>query len=503
MKVMGIVGAGVMGLGIAQIAALAGLRVKMFDVGEGVAEKGCDRLAETLMALVSRNKIEATTAEAAIARIETQSELAGLADCDVLVEAIVERLDAKQQLFVQLESIVRPDAILASNTSSHSITIIASACERPQRVVGFHFFNPVPLMKIVEVVAGERTDPEVTSIMLALGTRLGHRAVLASDTPGFIVNHAGRGYVTEGMKILQEGVAPVEAVDCILRGIGFRMGPYQLLDLTGLDVSHPVMESIYDQFYGDPRYRPSYVLRRRMAAGLLGKKVGRGFYDYGEPAAAENPTVEATPVAGERASGPVWIWAAFDDWRQRLVTLAMDAGATVEDGDHPSPDALCLVAPAGEDATATAQMLRVNPERVLAVDMLGNPAVHAIMGTMVTEDDCLQAARTLLAASAPVVEINDSAGFVAQRTLAMIVNIAAEMAQQRIAHPDDIDAAVKLGLGYPFGPFEWGDRLGPTQMLAISEALFRETGDARYRPSPWLVRRARLGISLLQPDRLG
>lgn len=499
MEVIAIVGAGVMGLGIAQIAALAGIRVKLFDVGEGIAERGRDRLAETLIGLASRGKLEQREAQAAIARLEPQSNMAELADCDAVLEAIAESIDAKQQLFNQLEEIVRADAILASNTSSFSITAIASTCTRPQRVVGFHFFNPVPLMKIVEVVAGERTDHQVIATMLALGTRMGHRAVLASDTPGFIVNHAGRGYVTEAAKMLQESVAPVEAIDRILCGFGFRMGPFQLLDLTGLDVSHPVMESIHAQFYGDPRYRPSYVLRRRAVAGLLGKKVGRGFYGYGQ----DNVPNEAAP-SRERPDNrkSFWIWAAFDDWRQLLVDVARAAGAIVEVGEKPSSDAVCLIAPAGEDATTIAHRLALDPAMVVAIDMLGNASIRAIMGTVVTEKICIETARALLETWVPVEEINDSAGFVAQRTLSMIVNIASEMAQQRIAQPDDIDAAVKLGLGYPFGPLEWGDRLGPHHILAITEALFRETGDARYRPSPWLVRRARLGISLRHGDRL-
>ena len=501
MESLGIAGAGVMGLGIAQIAAIAGMNVRVFDIGEGVAAGACARLETTLRGLAAKGRLEPHAVEAAIGRLQPLTEMSGLAGCDVIVEAIVENLEVKRQFFKQVEEIVGPNCILASNTSSHSITAIASACSKPERVIGFHFFNPVPLMRIVEVIPGELTDAAVTASMAALGQRLGHRSVVASDTPGFIVNHAGRGYGTEAVKILQEGVAPVETIDRILRAAGFRMGPFELLDLTGLDVSHPAMETIYEQFYGEPRFRPSYLLRRRYKAGLFGRKSGSGFYRYGTDAPGKG---ESHPEAAvERtAPCPVWVWAEFPDWRELLTGYVQEQGFFVDAGDMPGPGSLCLVAPAGGDATGTALRLGIDPAHVVAVDLLGLPKLHTIMTTPVAEEKYVAAARFLLSATGPVVEINDSYGFVGQRVLAMIVNIAAEMAQQRIAMPRDIDAAVKLGLGYPFGPLEWGDTLGTHRVLAITRAMFAETGDPRYRPSSWLVRRDRLGLSLHHPERI-
>src|SRR5690606_10302928 len=211
-----------------------------------------------------------------------------LAGCDLVVEAIVERLDAKRALFAELEGIVGEGCVLASNTSSLSVTAIAAGCARPQRVVGWHFFNPVPLMKVVEVVNGARTEPGIVDDMVALSRATGHLPVVAQDTPGFIVNHAGRAYGTESLKALSEGVADVPTIDRILReqvgfdGSGFRLGPFELMDLTGLDVSHPVMESIYRQFYDEARFRPSVITAQRVAAGLLGRKTGEGFYRYAD-----------------------------------------------------------------------------------------------------------------------------------------------------------------------------------------------------------------------------
>lgn len=255
---MGLVGTGVMGAGIAQIAAQAGVEVRLYDAREGAAVTARDNLASTLGKLVAKEKITQASADAAVALLKPVTAIEELAACDMVVEAIVENLDAKRGLLTQLEGIVDAECILATNTSSLSVSAIATACQHPQRVAGFHFFNPVPLMRVVEVIDGIATDPAVSDALLDLARRMGHTGVRAKDTPGFIVNHAGRAYGTEALKILGEGVAPQGDVDRILReGAGFRMGPLELFDLTALDVSHPVMESIYTQFYNDPRYTPS------------------------------------------------------------------------------------------------------------------------------------------------------------------------------------------------------------------------------------------------------
>jgi 3-hydroxybutyryl-CoA dehydrogenase len=354
-------------------------------------------------------------------------------------------------------------------------------------------------MKVVEVIEGARTEPWVGEALVALAKRLGHRPVRAADTPGFIVNHAGRGFGTEALRILQEGVAPFAEIDRILReAAGFRMGPFELLDLTGLDVSHPVMESVYEQFYQEPRFRPSYVLRQRLAAGLLGRKSGQGFYLYKE---GKPQPVPAPPVPqGNRR--PVWAAADEDDGRDALHALARAAGWTLDEGAKPGQDSLCLVAPLGRDATTAALAVGADPERTVAVDLLLGPERRrTAMTTPVTRPAFLDSALALLAADGTAVSrIHDSPGFVAQRVLATIVNIACDIAQQRIATPEDIDAAVTLGLGYPRGPLAWGDALGAGRLLKVLEAMREATGDPRYRPSPWLSRRARLGVSLLTPE---
>lgn len=492
--VLGIVGAGVMGRGIAQVAVLAGIRVLIHDSRVGAAGQAVDQLAGTLHTLQKKGRLEATAVETALERVHGVDALQALAPCQVVVEAIVEDLDAKRRVMRELESVVTDAAVLATNTSSLSVTEIAAGARLPGRIAGMHFFNPVPLMRLVEVVRGERTQPEVADFLVELAERFGHKPVRARDTPGFIVNHAGRGYGPEALRILTEGVASVETIDAVLRGAaGFRMGPFELFDLTGLDVSHPATEAIYRQYYGEPRYQPSNAAGRRVAAGLLGRKTGRGFYSYED---AAPPPASGVPVASSANSQLSSVWLSPRAEAVRPIVTA--AGAVLETGDRPSPQALCVLAPLGMDASAAAAELGLDGSRCVAVDVLfGLDTCRTLMATVATSSDTLAEAYALFTADGIQCHvISDSAGFVCQRVVAMLVNISCDMAQQRIAAPQDIDDSVVLGLGHPRGPLSWGDAVGPTVMLSVLEALHATTGEARYRPSPWLRRRAQLGQSL-------
>ena len=285
-RTVGIVGAGAMGRGIAQVAAAGGFAVKLFDSRPGACDEAVAFVAGMLARQVEKGRMDAAAAESAKARLHSVPDPADFASCDLVVEAIVEDLSAKQALFRQLEEIALDTTILATNTSSLSVTEIAAVCKAPERVAGLHFFNPVPLMDLVEVVSGLRTAGWVVETLLDVAGRMGKKAVRVEDTPGFLVNHVGRGYGPEALRILSEGIAGPAEIDRIMRAAGFRMGPFELFDLTGLDVSQPVTEAIHAQFYDDPIYRPSVIGRRRMAAGLLGRKTGRGFYDYSGKAEA-------------------------------------------------------------------------------------------------------------------------------------------------------------------------------------------------------------------------
>lgn len=494
--VVGIIGCGIMGRGIAQIAVLAGAQVRLMDSREGAAVAAREELLATFGKLAEKGKLDKSAAAAAGERLKACNALQDLAGCHVIVEAIVEDLSAKRALFASLENIVGPDVILATNTSSLPVTSIAAGLKHPERVAGFHFFNPVPLMKIVEAIGGIRTDPEITDYLLALGKHWGHTAVRAKDTPGFIVNHAGRGYGTEGLRLLAEGVASVPTLDNILRDTaGFRLGPCELLDLTGLDVSHPVMESIYHQYYEEPRFRPQVYTRQMLTAGLLGKKAGQGFYRYGADGKKEAIAEEA-PAAQRPAH--VWLSRTRPELAERIASLIAAAGDILESGERPSDDALCIVTPLGDDATTCCVREGLDARRTVGVESLFDLSRrHVVMTTPATEPQYLAMACGLFGATGtPVSVIRDSVGLVTQRVVAHIVNIACEIAQQGIADPADIDRAVTLGLGYPHGPLAWGDQLGTVTVLTILKNLEEQTGDARYRPSPWLQRRALLGLSL-------
>jgi 3-hydroxybutyryl-CoA dehydrogenase len=486
-EVIGIVGTGVMGRGIAQLFAQAGHEIRLFDANDGAVAAAIAFVRGMIDRQVTKGTLGLEAAADMVARIRPCDDAAGLAGCTIVIEAIVERLEPKQALFRDLEPIVGPDCILATNTSSLLVSAIASACARPERVAGLHFFNPVPLMKLAEVIPGVLTDTAVTERLRAMVEGAGHRAVLAADQPGFLVNHAGRALYTEGFRLVEEGVADYATIDRIMReGAGFRMGPFELLDLTGLDVSGSVMQSIYEQFQHDPRYRPSALVAPRVGAGLYGRKSGRGFYSY----AGSERQDPAEPPAPETA-GTIWLHEDVSDAVRGLLGDAVVA--------DPAEADVLLLSPWGEDVTGAALRLGLDPARCVAIDPATDVAKRrTLMHSPATCADVVAIAHGLLARDGVKVSvIADSIGFAAQRILAMIVNTGCEIAQRGIASPADIDDAVRIGLGYPMGPLALGDRIGARRVFGILAGLQEATGDPRYRPSQWLRRRALLGLTLV------
>ena len=482
----GVAGAGTMGRGIAQVLAQCGARTLVYDAQPGAAQKGKQSIGDALARLAEKGRVKPAEADAILGRIEVVDALERLAPCHVVVEAIVEDLAAKRELFSRLEKIVGDGCILASNTSSLSVTAMAAACRRPERVAGYHFFNPVPVMRIVEVVDGVLTAAWATDALTALARRFGHEPIRCKDTPGFVVNHAGRAFVPESLRVLSEGVADFPTIDRILvDAAGFRIGPFGLMDLVGLDVSHAVMKSMYEQYFDEPKYKPSFIAEPRVAAGLLGRKTGRGWYAYGKDGAAEKIPEPSVPTGTAKSA-----WAVPE--LRELVS-----------GSSSSKDAeICFVAPLGKDVTTAALELGLDPARTVGVDPLfGFSKRRTLMVNPATRRDVRAAAHAMLAFDGvPVSVISDSPGFVAQRVVAHIVNVGCDIAQMRIAAPADLDRAVMLGLGYPKGPLAWGDALGPKNILAVLEGMHEIFKEPRYRPSPWLRRRAQLGISLLTPE---
>lgn len=488
-----------MGRGIAQMAAQGGCNVKLYDSQSGAGAKALAAIGEQWDKLAAKGRIPPAEATKLKQRLKVVDTLQAMADCDLVVEAVVEQMAVKQALFTELETVVAETAVLATNTSSLSVTAIGAALKHPERFAGLHYFNPVPLMRVVEVIAGLRTDPTVCQRLGEHVRQIGHTPVQAKDTPGFIVNHAGRGYGTEALRIAGESVADFATIDRILKDqTGFKLGPFELMDLTALDVSHPVMESVYHQYYQEPRYRPSVITAQRLVGGLLGRKTGAGFYTYID-GAIQLPAEPAVPAVS--AMPPVWV-SPRAARRADLLQLLKNLGASIETAESPSDAALIVVAPLGFDISTIAAVDRLDATRTVGIDMLipdagckrrvlaTNPATTAAMR---------DAAHALFARDGKAVSvIRDSAGFVTQRVLATIVNIASDICQQGICSPQDLDTAVVLGLGYPLGPLALGDRLGAASVLEILFNMQTVHGDPRYRPSPWLRRRGALGISLMQ-----
>jgi 3-hydroxybutyryl-CoA dehydrogenase len=494
-----IVGTGAMGRGIAQIAAQAGSQVLLYDVSEGAAMAAATAIHDQWTRLADKGKLAASDVTLFASRLTVVTQLAELAACDLVVEAIVERLETKQSLFKSLEAVVSAQCVLASNTSSLSITAIAAALAHPARLAGFHFFNPVPLMKVVEVIGGLQTDESICQRLSDYAKTMGHTPVRAADTPGFIVNHAGRGYGTEALRIAGECVADFATIDRILKDqAGFKLGPFELMDLTALDVSHPVMESIYHQYFQEPRYRPSPITAQRLAGGVLGRKSGQGFYGYVDGKIVVPPEPPVPPL-----QLPVSVWISPKaSRRQALIALVHQLGATIESGPRPSDKALIVVAPLGFDVTTIAAVEQLDATRTVGIDMLMDDAQtrrRVIATNPATRVDMREAAAALFAADGkPVSVIKDSGGFVTQRVVATVVNIGADICQQGVCSPTDLNLAVEIGLGYPRGPLALGDWVGPVNILEVLFNLQTVYGDPRYRPSPWLRRRAALGLSLMQ-----
>ncbi|WP_063044336.1 3-hydroxyacyl-CoA dehydrogenase [Nocardia pseudovaccinii] len=483
-----IVGAGAMGRGIAQVAATAGYQVEVTDSDPRAVTAALDFIATMVRRSVDRGRCTGEEAAAILARLcPGVSPTAPADDVDLVIEAVVEDLAVKQSILAELE-IATPTAILASNTSSLSIGVLATALGDPGRLVGLHFFNPVPLMRLVEIVPGLRTRPELVDTARSVVERIGHTGIVVRDTPGFLVNHVGRALPTEALTLLSEQAAAPADIDRIVRDVlGLRMGPFELLDLTGLDVSHPVMETVFAGFYNDPRLRPSPLAAARTTAGLLGRKTGEGFYRYdgGERESIAEPEFVADPAAI-----PVYVHE-----HPEFAATLRSAGASVL--ESPSPAAVSLVFPVGEPAYRLAVRAGLAPSRTLGVDPLSVTGKRLVVAVPVTADPVATApALAVLAAPAALTLTADGPAPVAQRILATMVNLACAIAESGIATPADIDRGAQLGLGYPQGPLDYGDSVGAALITRILDGIHAYTGDPRYRANGWLRTHADLGLSL-------
>jgi 3-hydroxybutyryl-CoA dehydrogenase len=492
-----VIGAGIMGTGIAQVAAQSGHVVFLFDLREGAAAHAKTQLGTTLATLVAKGKIAADAAEATLARITPVATLQAAASARIAIEAIVEQLEAKRNLFQQLESVLAPDAVLATNTSSISVTAIANGLQRPAQMVGMHFFNPVPLMKLVEVISGLQTAPAVAEAVFALAGAWGKTAVHARSTPGFIVNRIARPYYAETLALLQENAARPHELDACLRAAGFRMGPCELMDLIGHDTNFAVTQSVFEANFFDKRFVPSLVQRELVDGGLLGRKTGRGFYSYPEGAPAlQAPSLAALSTAIERVvvhgTGPI-----ADGIAAALVAALGASPQRQRESDWVGlevGDSLMMLT----DGRTANDMAAARGRADVAVFDRFTPtpagaSTHVLPGALAyacaksaSNDWQTQAPAWLAAIGFAPVRVADAPGLVVARTLAMLINEAADAVTQRVCTPEGADAAMKLGVNYPKGPFEWLASWSAEGVIGVLDALDGYYRGERYRVSPGL-----------------
>ena len=506
-EVIGIVGAGTMGAGIAQLGCLAGARTLLHDPFPEALERGIAQIRGFLERGAERGRWSSEDAQAASARLEAAPRLEDLAPCGLVIEAAPERLSLKQEVFGALsDGIVGEDCVLATNTSSLLVTAVASAVERrPERVVGMHFFNPAPLMPLLEVVAGVRSSPEALAVARATGEAMGKVVIDAVDGPGFLVNRCNRPFGLEAGKLLTERVASLEEIDriCRLEG-GFRMGPFELSDLVGIDVGLDVQRSFYEQSFGEPRWRPSQIAVKQVAAGLIGRKAGRGYYDYSASERYREPDPEPPPVGG--GDGHVVIAGALplaDQLRAEAAAAGWDVSAPEEadSGDVPflvvdvlgpgeeplaplqgGPQAICCAAGSlgGLDPGGAAVGFHVLPPLAAAklVELTRGPDTSALA---VERSEQFFGTLGKLAAW-----VGDRPGLVLGRMVCQVVNEAAFALGEGVGSAEDIDAGMIHGLNYPRGILAWADEIGLDHVSAVLEALGDELGEERYRVAPSL-----------------
>lgn len=491
-KTIGVIGAGTMGAGIAQVVAGAGHPVRLFDTRAEAAARALGRTDAALQRLVSKGRMSAHEKEALTARIEPCSELRELAGSGLVVEAIVENLQVKRGLFAELEALVDDNAILATNTSSISVTAIGADLRCPERLVGMHFFNPAPLMALVEVVSGLATNQAVADTVFDTALAWGKEPVHARSTPGFIVNRVARPFYAEALRVLGEGAADVATLDAVMRECGgFRMGPFELMDLIGQDVNFSVTQSVYDAYFQDPRFTPSLIQQELVLGGYLGRKTGRGFYDYSD--GVERPT----PRVAARAGSPSRITAVGElGPLESLIPLCCENGMTIE--REPGEEGLLVldgrvVVALSDGRTATERMARGEDRPLVLVDLANDytsaPRVALCKADQVSEAESALAIGLFQALDKSVSLIDDCPGMLVLRSVCMLANEAADAVNQSVCSVSDVDTAMRKGVNYPEGPLAWAERIGLDRVVDTLDNLAKAYGEDRYRVSPLLRRK--------------
>jgi len=458
------------------------------EAGAGNVRAGLDKGAE-------RGRWSVEEAGAAAERLDTAATTEGLRDCELVIEAAPERAELKRELFAELSEVCAEGTVLATNTSSIPVTSLASAAARPQNVVGMHFFNPAPLMRLVEVIAAEQSGERAVAVARAAGEAMGKRVIIAADGPGFLVNRCGRPFGAEALRLLQERVASVEQIDRICRlGGGFRMGPFELMDLVGIDVGFEVAKSFTKLSFGEPRWKPSPIQARMVAAGLLGRKSGRGYYDYSD--GPHRPEDVDPPALGDGDGGALEILgegSLADELRGRADAAGYDVGKASGLVVDASPSPVALPPAGGEPLLAlcagSSLAARAAPEACgfHLVPPLGNTQLVELTRLPTTPDSVASAAESLFTALGFLHEwVEDAPGLVLGRIVCQLVNEAAFAIGEGVGSAADVDAGLELGLNHPVGAVARAEAIGLEHVLATIDGLHRERGEERYRAAPAL-----------------
>lgn len=512
-KTIGVAGAGTMGAGIAQLACLAGARTLLHDPLPDALERGIEQIKRHLERGAARGRWSTEDAAAAAERLQPVATLEELAPCELVIEAAPERLELKRGLFGGLsDGIVSEQCVLATNTSSLLVTAIASGARRPERVVGMHFFNPAPLMPLLEVVAGAQSSEQALALARATGEAMGKVVIEAVDGPGFLVNRCNRPFGLEGLRLLQDRAATVSEIDRICRqGGGFKMGPFELMDLVGVDVGLEISRSFFEQSFGEPRWRPSQIAVRTVAAGRLGRKSGRGYYDYSEGTDSYRaPDPEPLPPGG---GDGVVVVAGVSPLAMELRDAAAGAGWDVlepeEAGDR-QPPFLILDVTGEEEPEAPLeggpQAICCSSGSLAALDPGGGavgfhalpPLSEAALVELTKGPDSAAAAadaaeRFFATLGKHTVWVADAPGLVLGRIVCQVINEAAFAIGEGVGSAQDIDAGMVNGLSYPRGPLAWADQIGLDHVVGVLDGLYSELREERYRTAPALRRLALAG----------
>ena len=496
-----VIGAGAMGSGIAQVALNAGHRVVLYDAAPAALERGIALIDSAYRRLLEKGRIDAAAHAERMGRLRQAVSLDDLAGAALVIEAIVENLDVKATLLREVEALVAQDTIIATNTSSLSVTAIAARLRRPGQVAGLHFFNPAPVLPLVEIVSGKATLPAVADTLFATARAWGKVPVRCASTPGFIVNRVARPFYGEALRLLSERAADVATLDAVLRDCGgFRMGAFELMDMIGHDVNYAVTRSVYDAMYQDPRYQPSLLQKELVDAGWLGRKSGKGFYDHQADAVRPAPRVAGAAAAPRQVTieGELGVAAP-------LAELARAAGLALDQIDAPAGrlrvDGVLLALTDGRTAT---RRLAGGDGVAVVFDLAADYAKAATIAIAVADGapaGALEAATGLFQAlGKQVIVVDDVPGLVVMRTVAMLANEAADVVQQGVASAGDADLAMVNGVNYPRGPLAWADAVGPAVIEQVLANLAAHYGEERYRSAPLLQRRALTRQPLHAPE---